>query len=348
MIGILGYGTYIPHHRLSIEEIAQTWGKDAREIRSSLGVSQKSVASIDEDAVTLALEAGFLALSQQAIPPSAIGALFIGSESHPYAVNPSSTIVGEYLGLSKEYLAADFQFACKAGSAGIQAIAGLVESGHIHAGMAIGADTAQSQPHDALEYASAAAAAAFVLGDTSIGEIAVELAFYTSFSSDTPDFWRRDGIRYPSHAGRFTGEPSYFAHVLGSSHLLFEQTHTKPSDYTYCVFHMPNGKFPREAAKRLGFTQAQIAPSLIVDHIGNPYSASSLVGLSSVLDQAKPGDSIFMASYGSGAGSDAFVWKVTDAIYKLHSKDLHHTFHDQIQHTQSITYVEYLKQTHKI
>ena len=31
-------------------------------------------------------------------------------------------------------------------------------------------------------------------------------------------------------------------------------------------------------------------------------------------DVAKPGDRIFMVSYGSGAGSDGFVYTVTDAI----------------------------------
>ena len=36
--------------------------------------------------------------------------------------------------------------------------------------------------------------------------------------------------------------------------------------------------------------------------------------LTATLDIAKPGDMILMVSYGSGSGSDAFVWKVTDRI----------------------------------
>jgi hydroxymethylglutaryl-CoA synthase len=100
----------------------------------------------------------------------------------------------------------------------------------------------------------------------------------TSYSSDTPDFWRRDGIRFPSHAGRFTGEPAYFAHVLGSSHHLMQKANISAKDVDYCVFHMPNARFPRDVAKRLGFTPQQVATSLTVDHIGNPYSASSMLG----------------------------------------------------------------------
>ena len=180
--------------------------------------------------------------------------------------------------------------------------------------------------------------------------VAVSLLSYTSYSSDTPDFWRRDGIRYPSHAGRFTGEPAYFAHVMGAAVKLFEKSKLQPKDFDYCVFHMPNGKFPREVAKRLGFTSEQLAPSLTVDHIGNPYSASSMMGLSAVLDVVKPNKKICMVSYGSGAGSDAFVWKTTDALSSLQikRKKMQGLVSQQIENKTYVDYLGYLKQTHKL
>jgi len=342
MVGIVSYGTYIPRYRVKLADIARAWNKDPNEVVRSLGIEEKSVPGVDEDAVTIALEA-----AQCAIADKHIDALFVGSESHPYAVNPTSTIVGELLGQGNNYLAVDLEFACKAATAGMQAIAGLVAAGQIQYGMAIGTDIAQSKPHDLLEYTSAAAGAAYLMGNT--GVIA-ELVSYTSYSSDTPDFWRRDGIRFPTHAGRFTGEPAYFAHVLGSSHHLLEQGKIKPTDIDYCVFHMPNARFPREVSKRLGFTSEQLAPSLIVDHIGNPYSASSLLGLAAVLDNAKPGQTIFMASYGSGAGSDAFLWKVTSEISKIkyQKSKMKERVSDQIAKKTYVDYVGYLKQTHKI
>ena len=196
----------------------------------------------------------------------------------------------------------------------MQMLAALISSGQIKYGLAIGADTAQSKTHDALEYTSATGAGAFLMGS---GSAAVELLDYTSFSSDTPDFWRRDGISYPSHAGRFTGEPAYFAHVMGAARLLMKRAKITPETVTNCVFHMPNAGFPRDVAGRLGFTPLQLKPSLVVDEIGNPYSASSLLGLAAVLDQAKAGDSIFMVSYGSGAGSDAFLWRVNKEIVRI-------------------------------
>ncbi len=347
MVSLLSYGTYIPKYRIKTEDISRAWKKNAEDIVSGLGIWEKAVPGVDEDAVTIAIESSRCALLGSKTLPSSIEALFVGSESHPYAVNPTSTIVGELLGVGNTYLAGDLEFACKAGTTAIQIIAGLIASGHIRTGLAVGSDTAQSKPHDALEYTSASAGAAFLLGN---GKGVATLRSYTSYSSDTPDFWRRDGIRYPSHAGRFSGEPAYYAHVMSAAKQLLAQTHTDPSAYTYCVFHMPNGKFPRDVARRLGFSKDQLTPSLTVDHIGNPYSASAMVGCAHVLDIARPGDKIFMISYGSGAGSDGFVWEVQNAIVSLQKKrkQSRTLVSQQIETKIYVDYVEYLKKTHKI
>jgi len=345
--GIVGYGTYIPVRRLKLSDIAEVWKKNPKEITSSLQVYEKSVPAIDEDAVTIALEAAFSAIKTADIKSKDIGVLFVGSESHPYAVNPTSTIVGELLDIGHDYLASDLEFACKAGSAGIQAALGLILSGQVGYGLAIGSDTAQSQPHDVLEYTSASAGAAYLLGRENL---AVRVIGFTSYSSDTPDFWRRDGIRFPTHAGRFTGEPAYFTHVLGASRKLLNDFNFKPEDFDYCVFHMPNGKFPRDVARRLGFSKSQLLPSLIIDSIGNPYSASSLLGLAAVLDIAGPKQKIFMASYGSGAGSDAFIFETTKKISDIQKrrKEMTCRVSDHIERKCYISYSEYLKNTHKI
>src|SRR5439155_1537859 len=80
----------------------------------------------------------------------------------------------------------------------------------------------------------------------------------------TPDFWRREGQRYPSHGGRFTGEPAYFKHVVNCAQLLFKRAGTTAEDYDYAVFHQPNGKFPVRVAKQLGFKEPQIDTGLCV------------------------------------------------------------------------------------
>lgn len=138
-----------------------------------------------------------------------------------------------------------------------------------------------------------------------------------SYTTDTPDFWRREGQMYPTHGGRFTGEPAYFKHIIACAKMLFERCGTKPSDYKYAVFHQPNGKFPQKVAKQLGFTTEQITTGLLTPQIGNTYSGAVPLGLSAILDEASPGDRIFAIAYGSGAGSDGFDITVTPAIEKF-------------------------------
>ncbi|MET1124781.1 MAG: hydroxymethylglutaryl-CoA synthase [Archaeoglobaceae archaeon] len=341
MTGIVSYGTYIPRFRIRVEEIARVWGENAETIKSGLGIQEKSVPDMDEDAATLAVEASREAVRRAGIDPRKIGAVFVGSESHPYAVKPTATIVGEALGVGNEYFCADLEFACKAGTAAMQICYAMVKAGMIDYGLAIGSDTAQAKPGDALEYAAAAGAAAFIIGDDAIAEIE---ATY-SYTSDTPDFWRRDLQPYPSHGGRFTGEPAYFRHVIGATRGLMEKFGYRVSDFSYAVFHMPNAKFPLRAAKILGFSSEHLAPGLVVKAIGNTYSASSLIGLCAILDVAKPGEKILLVSFGSGAGSDAFALEVTDAItnYPREPK-----VWEKIEMRTYVDYAIYLKHRRKI
>lgn len=308
--GIVSYGVYIPKYRIRLNEIARVWG-DGDDIAEGLRVFEKSVPDLDEDAVTIAVEAARNALARSDIDPRRIGAIYAGSESHPYAVKPTGTIVGEAICTSSAFTAADFEFACKAGTAAIQACLGLVGSGLIDLGMAIGSDVSQGAPGDMLEYTAAAGGAAYLIGSR---DLAAEIEGFFSFTTDTPDFWRREGMPYPEHGGRFTGEPAYFKHVTSAAIGLMERMGTKPEDYDYAVFHQPNGKFPVRVASQLGFTKKQIEPGLIVPMIGNTYSGSCLIGLAATLDVARPGERIFVTSFGSGAGSDAFSISVKDKI----------------------------------
>lgn len=314
-VGIISYGAYIPRYRIKIEEIAKVWNGNSDALKGGLKVYEKSVPGLDEDVVTIAVQAARNAIIRQGLDATRIGAVYTGSESHPYAVKPTSTIVAEAVGASPNMTAADFEFACKAGTAAVQVCMGLVGSGMIDLGLAIGADVSQGAPNDALEYTAAAGGAAVILGSNEKEMIAVIEDTY-SYTTDTPDFWRREGQPYPKHGGRFTGDPGYFKHVTNGALGLLKKTGTNPKDYDYAVFHQPNGKFPERVAKTLGFTKEQIEPGLAVTHLGNTYSGASLVGLAATLDIAQPGDKIFVTSYGSGSGSDAFSIFVTENIKK--------------------------------
>ncbi len=313
-VGIRGYGAYIPRHRIKVEEIAKVWGADAPTYKRGLGLREKSVPSPDQDVITMSVEAARHAIRRAGIDPVKIGAIYIGSESHPYAVKPSGTVVAEAIGATPEIHCADFEFACKAGSEGMFVALSLVKAGQMEFAMGIGADTSQGAPGDALEYSASAGAAAYVFASSQLVAVCEETY---SYMTDTPDFWRREYQFYPRHAGRFTGEPAYFKHTLNCAKGLLKKAKLKPKEIRWAVFHQPNGKFPAKAAEELGFTKEKYEQGLLSPTLGNTYSGASPIGLSAVLDVAKPGDLVLMVSYGSGAGSDGFIWRVTDRITKV-------------------------------
>ncbi len=307
-VGIEGYGAYVPRYRLPATEVARIWTGG----RGGLPIKEKSVPGLDEDVITMSIEAARNALSRAEIDPAELRAVWVGSESHPYAVKPSSTVVAEAIGASPHLQAADTEFACKAGSEAMVMAMGLVGSGMADHAMAIGMDTAQGKPGDALEYTAAAGGAAYIIGLAENSLAVIQSAY--SFVTDTPDFWRREYQRYPEHGQRFTGEPAYFKHVTTAARALMQAIGTTPKDYAYVILHQPNAKFPQKAASDLGFTPEQVKPGLLAPVIGNTYAGSALIGLSATLDIAQPGQRILMISYGSGAGSDAFDILTTDKL----------------------------------
>ena len=339
-VGIVGYGAYVPQYRLPAKEVSRVWTQGM----GGTPVKEKAVAGLDEDVITMSIEAARNALARAEISPEQLRAVWVGSESHPYAVKPSSTVVAEAIGAAPNIQAADWEFACKAGSEAMQASIGLIGSNMVGYALSIGMDTAQGRPGDALEYTAASGGAAFILGAAE-NSLAVFQGSY-SYVTDTPDFWRRSDEVYPSHGDRFTGEPAYFHHVMSAASKLMELMDTTPTDYQWAVFHQPNVKFPSRAAKMLGFTPEQIQHGLLVGDIGNVYSGSSLIGLTATLDCAEPGDRILMVSYGSGAGSDAFDMVVTDKITER--KDKAPYTRDYVLRRSEIDYAIYTRYRSKL
>ncbi len=304
--GIVGYGAYVPRYRIAAAEIARVWNG------AGLPVEEKSVPGPDEDTITMAIEASRYALRRASSGAGRLGAVWVGSESHPYSVKPSGTIVAEALGCGTRISAADWEFACKAGTEAMTAAVGMVGSGMLELALAVGADTAQGRPGDALEYTAAAGAAALIVGPAA--EAVATIDAMLSYVSDTPDFFRRADRPYPVHGNRFTGVPAYFAHVAAAGRGLLEQLGAEAGDFRYVVLHQPNAKFPQTAAKQLGFGPEQYEPGLLSPRIGNTYSAAALLGLCATLDVARPDDRILLVSYGSGAGSDAFALTATERL----------------------------------
>ena len=303
--GIVGYGVYTSKFRIKEGNI------------------ERAVPFIDEDAITAAVEAGKLALISSGVDSSLIGKVYVGSESNPYAVKPIASKVAQVLKLGEEdedvqsVDAVDTEFACKAATSMFKDAASLVSHPKfsIPYAMVIGADNSQAAPRDCpggeLDYFVGFGGCAFIFGKH---DVIAEVEGWHSCTSDTPDFWRRDGEQYPMHGGRYTGDPAYFKHIRKAAKKLMERLNLQAKDINYFIAHQPNPHFPVRIAKELGFKEEQYMPSLQVAKFGNTYSGSSPIGLAAVLDIAKPHERILMVSYGSGAGSDAYSFITTSQI----------------------------------
>lgn len=342
--GIVSYGAALPQFCILAKDLEEAQGKQNSGIPQALGVKQKTIPDIDEDTITLATAAAWQSLQRLPVKlrtevMSKRGCLFVGSESHPYAVKPSGTVVKQALGLSEHLSLADMQFACKAGTQALQTAFAHVAAGFCTWGMAIGSDTSQSAPGDVLEFTAGAGAASFVVGSK---HVVANLLATISVATDTPDFWRRPGQHYPQHAGRFSGEPAYFYHVSLATETILKQEKLTPSDIDYCIFHTPNAKFPQAAAKKLGFSTAQAKPSLVVKDIGNTYAAAVPLALAAILDQAQANKTILVVSYGSGAGSDAFLFRTTQELVDRR-RSWNQLIKDQVKKLQPVSYLNYQK-----
>jgi hydroxymethylglutaryl-CoA synthase len=302
-IGILSFGSYIPEGRVKILDIAVKNGVDPA-VFSELGIFEKSVNADHEDTTTMATLAGLDAL--QNFKAENIEALFVGSETHVYAVKPTGTIVANLLGLPIELFCADLEFACKGGTAAMQVVYNFAKAGSIKAGLAMGADTGKGAPKDALEYSASSGAAAFVIGDLDSYNGIAEIIDTVSITTDMPDFWRGENDIYPHHTGRFSAL-AYEQHISMAIHKILQKSGMEISEFAHVVLHMPNGKLPKVVAKKLGITEEQLKTGFIVPYIGNAYSAQTLLGLCEVLKNAKAAEKILICSYGSGSGSDAMI-----------------------------------------
>jgi hydroxymethylglutaryl-CoA synthase len=80
--------------------------------------------------------------------------------------------------------------------------------------------------------------------------------------------------------------------------------------------------------------------------IGNTYSGAAIIGLTAILDEAEPGDRIFLTSFGSGAGSDAMVLTVTEKLPER--RDLARRTADYVERRTEIDYAQYVRMRGKI
>lgn len=317
-VGLISYGVCIPPLRLAVEETLGVWDNNALKIlKEQILVSERVVLPPDEDAVTMALEAGRQALERSRPEDREIDGFYLGTCTNPYDSRPASTILAEALGNRPTLDCLDVQFSTKSGSAALQIARAMVLSGAVERAMAFGSDAMNrhTAPGSFQEYLASAGAGALVIGGAGDGAIA-EIGPFYNVVSDLSDGFRLAGDRYLRSGGLSALESGVglFRHVSRAVQGFLKQLDATPKDFDFVVFQQPAGVVPVALTMRLGFSMEQTMPGLVAYELGDVGSASTLIGLSLVLDQAVPGQRILLASYGFGAGADVTVVTTTERI----------------------------------
>lgn len=306
MVGITSYGAYIPWYRLNQKAITGAVGF----MGNSAAPGEKAVANWNEDSITMAVAAGMDCL--KGMERKNVDGLYFATTSQPYLSRQNSTIVSTALDLPAEIATADFVACTKSGTGALLSALAAVTGQELHNVLVTAADCRTGKPGGGQEHLYGDGGAALLIGSDNV--IAKYEGHY-SVSYDFPDRWQSVGERWEhSWEDRFIRDEGYTKIIPQAISGLLKKYNLNIKDFARIVFP---GIYPREQldiCKKLGADGKQVQPST-QDMIGDTGSASPLLMMVAALEDAKPGDKILLASYGSG--SDALFFTVTDSIEKI-------------------------------
>ncbi len=385
MAEIKSIASFIPANRLEIEELVDHYhsmsqlhyktalrmmkdtvnrfrGKALRSVRwvynQRLLLREKIVPGPNEDALTAGIRSLNYAVKRADIDPTQIDALFVVSESYPYAVKSSTAIAGK-AGLTNIRFGVRGEFACKPFGEFLEIGAALIDADRCRYVAITATDASQGAPGDDLEFSASFYSTTIILGkDDGIAEIKGR----TSVNYDFSDFVRKEGMSFPEHEGQGTSL-AFRGMILSAVKKHVERYDIDPTclpNKTW-VIHSPNGSFPNEAlldvSNHFGVTLAkkefdddgrmlgikpEVKVSNLAPNIANGYSATVPTALCDAIERAKKGEEIMTVLYGSGAGSDVISINVKQNGSKSANNGVP-TVQEQIEYKQKISVDDYIK-----
>lgn len=310
-MGISGCGIYVPLYRLKQSEIAAAWKVDTRLS------GEKAVAYFDENVSTLAYNACKNAIRHVGIEPYNIDALYLGTVTSPYFEASLAATLANALNLPENAEVADFGASSRSSIAALQAGLDAVKSGRIDNILIVGSDILVAAPGTTFEYTAGSGAGALVLSNNGVIAEYEDSFFYTTGFADK---WKDVDSKYPIYGDTgFIRKYGYVEHVVKAAKGLMEKLGAKAENFNHVILQQQESRMVSEASKKLGFTPEQFKAGMTLENFGDTGSASILIGLSAILDQAEPGQKILAISYGSGA-SDALSFKVTEEVNNKREK----------------------------
>ncbi len=294
--GLSGISAYLPHWRLQRAAITQFLG-------ASAGKGTRTVASYDEDAVTMAVEAGRRARRGAG---DRVDALWFASTTGPYAEKSAAPLVHAALRLDGDVVAADAGPGLRGTAAALRAALRsidpvvLVAAGDVRTGPAGSTD----------EKAGGDAGAAALVGDGSDGPLLAEYLGGASATREFLDRWRSPGeLRTHAWEERF-GQQRYDALAGQAWSAALKDAGLDVDQVSRVAISAPHARAGAPLAKQLGAAGVELADRLDAA-VGFTGAAHPLVLLADLVEQASPGQIVALVALADGA--DVFLFRVTDA-----------------------------------
>jgi len=326
-VGINAVGMYLPTYRLSNKEYQRCWGP--------LGIDEKVVANYDEDVVTMGVEAAKEAILNSSVKLEDIKGIFVASTNFPYIEkNVASTFI-HACGLKNDVYTRIFTGSTQAGTAALLSSIDFVISRGQTALMIV-SDMPRGIEGELLGSDFAAGAVAFLV---SADKVFIEIAASGTYSLEL------FGERFRHEEHRYTDDLELRAYhkegfqkaVVQSASKALEQIDNKAINKA--IMPVKSKKEAMRLGKKISLLEQQIWEPIVVRKIGDTGVCTVFLELIKCLAEVKEGALILMVSYGSGACSDALVFKVKTVLGSL--PDIERSPHDKLY----IDYLTYLKRS---
>jgi len=297
--GILSYGVYVPVWRISRDEIGKSLG------RPSMG-GERSVASQDEDSLTMAVEAGLDCLA--GLDPKDIDGLYFATVSSPFKEKQAASMIAAALDLKKDVYTFDITGSLRAGTLATKAAHDAIEAGGAKKILVIAADSRRAMPQSDIEQTSGDGAVALLLGES---DGFAEIEDFSTTVNPILGTWKRDEDNYPKvFDARFDTQYGLLKDVPQAVNQLVKKCNIEMKDVSKFALYSPDARSHLNLARLLNIdTKAQLQDSLFTT-VGITGTAHCLLLLIAVIEVAKPEQRIICCSYGEG--SDAFLVKATE------------------------------------
>jgi 3-hydroxy-3-methylglutaryl CoA synthase len=300
MIGLTSIATYVPRYRLARGTILAAQGKASGQARG-----ERAVCNWDEDSLTMAVEAARACLAGAPAPVTGVA---LASTTLPFEERQNATILATALDLDEDIRSMDTGGTQRAGTSALIAALDAVQAGG-GARLVVASDHRQAKSASPQEMRFGDGAAAVTVGPQA--GLAEVLATHT-LSVDFVDHYRGQGRRfdYPWEE-RWVRDEGYMKLIPQALVAALEKAGIAPGEVDHAVLPQAVPKAATSVCNSIGLPPGALADSLY-DRIGDTGVAHPMMMLAGVLEKARPGDVIVLASFGQGC--DVLVLRATPEL----------------------------------